>query len=529
MFSKSLINIQKSVISGGIISSVLIVSSACQKKETLNKVERPNILLCIADDATFSHFSKYGCRWVKTPAFDYVAENGILFNNAYTSNAKSAPSRACLLTGRNSWQLEEAGNHIGYWPKNKYKTYMEALEENGYNVGYTGKTWAPGNSLGRNLTGKAYQTEFLIPPTTEISKINYAGNFEKFLNENSQDQPWCFWYGSFEPHRDYEYGSGIRTGGKNTKQIDKVPSFWPDNDSIRTDLLDYALEIEYFDKHIGLMIEMLRKKGMLENTIIVITSDNGMPFPRCKGITYDYSSHMPLAVMWPKGIKNKGRIVNEYISFIDLAPTFIETAGLDAEKTGMEPMEGKSITDIFNDTKKHDRSYILLGQERHDAGRPQNQGYPVRSIIKDGFLYSYNFKPELWPMGNPFTGYLNTDGSPTKTTILNLKRTGRDKAFWNLNFGKHPQEELYQISVDKECILNLAYSDEYVKVKNELQKILFDNLKKQKDPRVLEKGDIFDSYPFFEPSMSNFYERYMNGEKIKTSWVNDSDYEKEDL
>jgi len=514
-------------------------SSESGKAEDKNlKNKRPNILFCIADDATYLHFSKYGCKWVHTPSFDRVANNGILFSNAYTPNAKSAPSRACLLTGLNSWQLEEAGNHIGYWPENKYITFMEALSKQDYFVGFTGKPWAPGNmrtinGKPRELNGKAFQSRKLVPPTKEISSTDYSLNFEDFLKELPTGKPWCFWYGGHEPHRAYEFKAGVNKGGKTLTEIGKVPDFWPDNDSIRNDMLDYAYEIEYFDNQLGKLIQKLEFNGELENTIIVVTADNGMPFPRSKGIEYEYSNHIPLAIMWPKGIKNPGRTDSSYISFIDIAPTFIEAAGLKPEITGMSPMQGKSIVDIFSDTLKLDRSYILLGQERHDVGRPHNQGYPVRSIIQDGFLYIYNFKPDLWPMGNPETGYLNTDGSPTKSVILNMRRSGVDKSFWKLNFGKHPQEEMYQISVDKDCLINLSENKQYLLTKDKLKKKLFSELVKQKDPRVLGNGDIFDHYQLFEEPYRDFYERFSNGEQHIADgtymWVNKSDYETEEI
>src|SRR5690606_12425520 len=91
-----------------------------------DKIKPPNILFAIADDASWRSFSAYGNKWIKTPAFDEVAKKGILFQNAYTPNAKCAPSRSCILTGRNSWQLEEAANHSPHFPE-KFKTYAEAL------------------------------------------------------------------------------------------------------------------------------------------------------------------------------------------------------------------------------------------------------------------------------------------------------------------------------------------------------------------------------------------------------------------
>jgi arylsulfatase A-like enzyme len=179
----------------------------------------------------------------------------------------------------------------------------------------------------RELTGKAFNEMVSTPPSNGISKSDYAANFIDFLNHKSKDSPWFFWYGSTEPHRRYQYGSGVALGGKNPGQIEKVPGFWPDNDTVRNDLLDYAFEIEYFDKHLVKMLNELEKRGELANTIVVVTSDNGMPFPRCKGLEYEFSNHMPLAIMWPLGIIQPGRVSKELLSFIDFAPTFLDLAG----------------------------------------------------------------------------------------------------------------------------------------------------------------------------------------------------------
>ncbi|HMP32176.1 MAG TPA: sulfatase-like hydrolase/transferase, partial [Saprospiraceae bacterium] len=107
--------------------------------------ERPNILFIIADDAGLD-LSVYGCKWVKSPGFDEVAKIGVLFNNAYTPNAKCAPSRSTILTGRNPWQLDAAMNHWIYFP-DYFKVFPEVLHENGYTIGFTGKGYAPGKVL----------------------------------------------------------------------------------------------------------------------------------------------------------------------------------------------------------------------------------------------------------------------------------------------------------------------------------------------------------------------------------------------
>lgn len=494
---------------------------------------RPNILFAIADDVSFPHMGAYGTDWVITPAFDRVAAEGILFDKCYTPNAKCAPSRAVVLTGRYSWQLEEAANHIGFWPENKYPTFCEILEEIGYTVGFTGKGWAPGNpgkkdGKRRMLTGKPYQKHKLVPPTNKISTNDYAANFEEFLQDAPKGKPWMFWYGGQEPHRAYEYGTGISKGNAKLSDIDNVPPFWPDTDTVRNDMLDYAYEINHFDSHLMQMIKKLEETGQLENTIIIVTADNGMPFPRAKGLQYDYSNHLPMAIMWKKGIKSPGRNEKSLISFVDVAPTLMALAGASKEHLQQMSMSGKDMLDLFAQRQEQDRSYILLGQERHDYGRPQNQGYPIRSIIEDDYLYMYNFKPELWPVGDPETGYLNTDGSPTKTQILHMRRRGEQIQFWDMNFGRHPQEELYDLSKDHECVNNLAQDQAYRDRKEKMKEKMFAELKQQQDPRVLGKGDVFDQYPFFQQSSFFFYERYKNGEikEYQTDWVTPSDYEK---
>ena len=425
---------------------------------------RPNILFAIADDWSYGHAGAYGCNWVSTPGFDRVAKEGLLFRRAYTPNAKCAPSRACLLTGRNSWQLRDACNHICYFPP-EFKTYAEALSENGYQVGVTGKGWGPGvaaDSEGkpRNMAGTPFNQRKSRPPARAMSNNDYAANFADFLNSVPSGKPWCFWYGTSEPHRAFEYGVGVSKGGKQLSDLDRVPGFWPDNEATRHDMLDYGFEVEYFDAHLVQILREIEERGELANTLVVVTSDHGMPFPRCKGQAYDFSNHVPLAIMWGKGIRQPGHVVEDYVSFIDLAPTFVDVAGLDWVTTGMKPSPGRSLRDLFASDQigehTNHRDHVLVGKERHDIGRPNDEGYPIRGIFKDDMLFLHNFKTTRWPAGNPETGYLNCDGSPTKTLVLESRKTETSSEFWQLCFGKRASDELYNVKTDPDCLVNLA-------------------------------------------------------------------------
>jgi arylsulfatase A-like enzyme len=515
-----------------IITSILLISAECFS-QTKNAVKRPNILFCIADDASYQHMSAYGLTdWVATPAFDRVAKEGLLFTRAYTPNAKCSPSRAVILTGRNPWQLEEAANHNSHFPA-KFTTFAEALQGNNYFVGSTGKGWGPGdrgqvNGKPRMLTGKEYnKLKVISTPTKAMSNNDYAGNFEQFLKDKPKDQAFCFWVGSHEPHRSYVYGSGVSKAKKNISDIDQVPPYWIDNATVRNDMLDYAYEVEYFDQSIKKVMDVLEKSGELENTIVVVTSDNGMPFPRVKGHLYEHDNHLPLAIMWKGHIQNPGRKITDFVSFTDFAPTFLALAGVDPLKTNMQPIQGKSLLPIINSKSgsqiDQKSDHVLLGRERTDIGRPHDEGYPVRAIVKSNFIYAVNYEPERWPSGNPETGYLDTDSSPTKTEMLNANRQGQHKDLWRLSFGKKGTEDLYQIDKDPYSMKNLSDDPAFASVKNQLKAQLERELKAQQDPRMFGKGSIFDQYPTSKSEVINFYERFMKGETLKIRSKTDID------
>jgi len=207
-----------------------------------------------------------------------------------------------------------------------------------------------------------------------MSPKDYAGNFEDFLGEVSDDQSFCFWLGTHESHRAFEDGAGVKTG-KDLSQI-VVPAVFPDNEVVRSDIADYLVEVEHFDSMVARAIAMLEQRGLLENTIIVVTSDHGMPFPRAKASLYDLGSRVPLAIRWPAGIQKAGRVVNAFVNLSDLSPTFLQAAGLKIPSM----MSAQSMADIFADreTKARDAAYIAM--ERHDGCLAGGKGYPCRAL-----------------------------------------------------------------------------------------------------------------------------------------------------
>jgi N-sulfoglucosamine sulfohydrolase len=481
--------------------------------------EKPNVLFVISDDQSWPYSSAYGTDWVKTPGFDRVAKKGILFNNAFVTSPGSSPSRASILTGRYPWQIEEAGTHASSFPV-KYKVFTQVLEENGYLTGYTGKPWGPGNwavsGWKQNPVGKEYNQKKLEPPYTGISKIDYSGNFELFLEQRKNGQPFFFWFGAHEPHRAFEEGSWKKE--MKDESSPKVPGFLPANSIVKQDLLDYAVEIEWFDKQLNKILKILEATGELENTLIIITGDNGMPFPRAKANCYDAGLHVPLAICWGTKIKS-GQRIDDLFSMVDLAPTILDAAGLKFD--GAFPMTGKSVLELLTSDKYRNpqkEQEIFAGRERHSSSRYENRGYPQRIIRTEKYLYIKNYHPEYWPSGDPqvfkndgtlgnmHQAYLDIDDGPTHRYFKNTNT--KDPGFLALflaTTAKRPAEELYDIIKDPDCMDNLAGKDGYEEIRRQLSERLISRLKETMDPRETGSNpEIWESYPRLEGEIRTF-------------------------
>lgn len=519
------------------LSSPVFILTGCKEKE-VTVGRRPNILFIINDDQSYVHTSFAGSRFVKTPGFDRIASNGIYFTNCYAGSPGSAPSRSSLVTGRHHWQNEQAGQHASSWMK-KYVPFVDLLAANGYYTGYTGKGVGPfqyarneADSLWRkqNAAGKAYnqykyQKNTSSDPRTAkgIGLIDYYENFRSFMQQRKDDQPFYFWYGSTEPHRAYEKGSWKRNG-KTTDQVD-LPGFLPDSEEIRGDMLDYAVEIEWADRHLCKMLNYLDSIGELDNTIIIATADNGMPFPRAKANCFEYGVHVPMAISYPKGFP-AGRRVDDPVSFVDLAPTLLELAGV--KPVGMQPITGRSIVNILKSEKNgivdESKKYVFAGRERHSSSRWNNLGYPQRAVRGAEYLLIWNIKPERWPAGapqainkntgelcpmygldengvhHPEWAFTDVDAAPSKSYLIEKYKDAEVRPYFDLAYSKRPEFELYNVIQDPYCLLNLSGNTEYKEVENEMKTVLMKELKSSSDPRVVGPDkEVFDSYIRYSP------------------------------
>ncbi len=461
----------------------------------------PNILFAFADDWSWPFASIAGNRSVNSAAFDRVAREGVMFRHAHAVAPTCSASRASVLTGQWFARLESGADLWGTLPA-KFDVYPDLLERLGYHVGFTGKGWGPGNwkagGRRRNPAGPEYQARTAKPPANGMSNRDYAANFEDFLKQRGKGQPFCFWYGGHEPHRRYEKGSGLRAGKKLADA--QVPPCLPDVPEVRSDLLDYALEIDWFNTHLERMMKTLERLGELDNTLIVVSGDNGLPFPRCKANLYNWGTNVPLAVRWGERIKG-GRVIDDYISLADLAPTFLEACGSHPTPA----MTARSFLDILTSDKSGwidpKRERVFTGRERHTLAQPDGPGgYPMRAIHTRDFLYIRNYKPERFPAGSE-TGapnpYWDIDNSPTKTFMMEHRDDPRVSNLFELGFGKRPAEELYDLRSDPGQLRNLAGEADFDAIRKKLSAELTAQLKQWKDPREVGGADAFDHYEYF--------------------------------
>lgn len=465
-----------------LISSCLLLSPGCKKE-----LSQPNFLLCMADDWGWPHAGALGDPVVQTPTFDQLASEGILFEHAYVSSPSCTPSRNAVLTGQYHWRLGQGAN-LHSTLDVSIPVYPLLLEEAGYFVGRWRKCWGPGK-----LEPGGY-----IDTNPGGPKFD---SFRDFIDQRPDDQPFCFWLGSSDPHRAYKLNSG-KESGMNLDDI-VVPDFYPNEEIIRSDIADYYFEVQRFDRDCGEAIELLREIGEIENTIIVMTGDHGMPFPRCKSNLYDMGVRVPLAIRWGE-IKNPGREVRDFISFTDFAPTFLELAGVPLP----EAMTGISLSPILKSKKDgwvtDYRQSVIFGKERHVPAQlaPSIAGYPCRSIRTEKWQYIYNFFPQRWPAGvsegasHPMNNFPDCDGGPTKHYLMTLKDDPDYGKYYDWSFDQRPQEELYDMDNDPFQLVNLAGNPDYVEIRVELKDKLFQQLKDSEDPRVVGGGEEFDGYPY---------------------------------
>jgi len=469
-----------------LLNTIYPAAAGAGQPHTEGAGQRPNILLAIADDWGWPHAGAYGDKVVSTPNFDRLARQGVLFRHAYVAAPTCTASRGAILAGQPVHRLAEGANLFGTLPK--IEVYPDLLEKAGYAVGYTGKGWGPGRWKEGGWTRNPAGPKF--------------NGFRQFLEQLPDAKPFCFWFGSRDPHRPYARGSGAKAGMDPQRVV--VPAYLPDTPTVRSDFLDYYFEVQRFDRQVGELIELLETAGKLDNTLIVVTGDNGIPFPRAKVTLYDGGTRVPLVVCW-RAKAGGGRVVDDFVNLSELAPTFLEAAGLKAPPE----MIARSLLDVVVSTGSGRvdarRDKVFTERERDGWSRRGGLSYPVRAVRTHEFLYIRNLRPNLWPSGDPgwptWEGeYGDVDRGPTKGDLLERRHERPFARHFQRAFGKRPPEELYDLGRDPWQVNNVSGQPEYAAPQEELRAELERWMHRTSDPRAEGETDFWDTARWFGPT-----------------------------
>ena len=507
---------------------------------------RPNIVFAFADD-----WGRYASAYrnqpgegtihelIETPNFDRVAEEGALFLNAHVPAPSCTPCRSSILTGRYFWQTGLGAILVGAMWDESIPTYPLMLEEAGYHIGYTYKVWSPGLAVNAPYGGArtAYETAGTrfnsfseeVTERPDGQSIDDAkqelfdetrSNFDSFISARPSETPFCYWWGPTNTHRTWQRGSGKELWGLDPDNLrGRMPAFLPDVHDIREDFNDYLGECLAFDAGLGVIIERLEAIGELDNTLIVVSGDHGIPgFPRAKCNLYNFGTEVAMAVRWPEKV-SPGRVISDFVNLMDLAPTFLDAAGVDLP----QDMVASSIMPLLESTEsgriEEKRNFVVTGRERHVLAREGGLPYPQRALRTDDYLYIHNFEPDRWPAGDPggldddravpppeedlvnitLSAFGDIDASPTKAWMIYNRAKEDVKPLFQLGFGKRPQEELYDLRKDPDYMQNVAYESEYEQIRADLNSRLMSVLNEQNDPRLTESPPRFEQPPYAGP------------------------------
>lgn len=507
-------------------------------------MKRPNILFVFADDwgrYASIYAGKAGgnalCDLIETPNIDRVAREGALFTHATVPAPTCTPCRSSLLSGRYFWQTGLGAILQGAIWDRAIPSYPMILEASGYHIGFSDKVWAPGTPRNdpyggdtrryQNAGAKYDRYSFFLSDWVangmtleegkQVMDQEVRENYRQFRAAQPNGTPFAYWWGPTNTHRPWKRGSGAENWGLHPDDLKgRLPAFLPDVPEIREDVCDYLGECLALDRGVGVLLAELEASGELDSTLVVVSGDHGIPgVPRAKCNLYDLGCEVALMARLPGKIP-AGLRIDDMVNIMDLAPTFLEFAGL----TPPEGMTARSLMPLLTSTTSGqidpERTFVITGRERHCAtAREWNKPYPQRAIRTHDFLLIHNYAPERWPMGNPcgmddltapaldyetilntFSCYHDMDGSPTKAWMVHHRAEEKVHPLFELGFGKRPEIELYDLRTDPDMMQNVAEDAVYLNIRMELFQKLKDELIRQQDPREVEADCRFEHAPF---------------------------------
>lgn len=399
-------------LGGATVLSHSRTASSLPESAGPGKRSLPNLVFLISDDQSYPDAGCYGDKFLATPNIDRLAREGLRFDRAFAPSPSCSPSRSAILTGESP---HETGTSRFRSPMpTSQKTILGYLKSRGY---YTG-------AFKKVHQGAAFWKRWDFQ--------GHSQPIHSFFKARPKDRPFFLHVGYHDPHRPYLPGE--RFPVHNTREEVMVPGFLPDSPWVRKDLSHYYDAIERLDVHIGKFLELLDQQGLAENTLLIFTADQGMPFPGAKGTLYDPGLQVPLVARWPENIK-PGGVSSQLVSLIDLAPTWLEAAGMRPPAD----MDGSSFLGLLRGRSFNPRKEIYAERNYH------THLDLIRCVRDTHYKLIHNFLPEV-----PYRPLSDIARSPSWRSIEHLHHTGKlSPALTKKYFGKpRPEVEFYDLEKD---------------------------------------------------------------------------------
>jgi arylsulfatase A-like enzyme len=441
--------------------------------------EKPNILIFIADDAGMD-MGAYGNPVIQTPNLDQLAQEGVLFENAFLTTSQCSPSRSSILSGQFAHTIGTEDLHTPVKPHTML--LPSYLKSEGYFSGMIMKS-----HLGE--LGTAQFDHYQYGDDKDALEL-----FKEFVEKKPNETPFFAWVAFHDPHRPYANNNDVEKKHDPNEVI--VPPYFDDTPATRQDIAYYYDELSRLDENVGKILNYLEKEGLKENTVVIYLSDNGMPFPRGKATLYDFGIQTPLIFYWESGDFQSARL-EALSSVIDIAPTIMELAGAPKPKV----MYGESLLPLLTGKTKAGRKYVFAERNWHDTDEH------ARAIRTASHKVIVNGYPERsFPLTADYYG-------PVWFDLMNLSDNGHLNKYQKSMFQvPRNRVELYDLRKDPYEIFNLVGKPGNRDLLNELTNELREWGEETNDysPLIKRKEDIVDRLSGYhlirKKSLEEFYQ-----------------------
>ncbi len=433
----------------------------------------PNILFLLSDDHSYPFLSTYGNPNVETPTLDRLAREGMKFHRFFTSAPQCVPSRATLMTGRSAVAARMT-RFSSPLPRDEITLPELLREKGGYYTGVCGRYFHLDGSAKSGVIGEILDQHELKTFTDRVDFLQNGADNEvasllaNFLEMKPADKPFFMWANFSDPHHVWNAPNEFRPNPASLV----LPAHWPDLPGMREQVADYCSEINRLDKTVAGILDVLKQRGLMDNTLIIFCGDNGAALPHGKGSLYDPGSNVPFLVRWP-GVVKPGGESRALVSGEDLAPTVLAAAGLEPGAK----MSGVSFLPMLKGETYTPRSYVFVERGPHGSSPVSlnitNASYDLsRAVRSDRYKLIYNCTPWI-----PYSPVDSAGGAAWKQ-MQSANADGRLSPGLRSTYFTSPRSvyELYDLDQDPSELNNLSQKPELTKVEQELRRALAEKM-----------------------------------------------------